>query len=116
MKDFYETQSVGAGRKSYSCEYCGKSIAAGSPSDVHKFYPEFYALKHIFHSEGRRTHKKCSKDFLASEECTECGELCTPEELSTFKKADCDPEEYFCCKTCFNENRGAFTGETIGVV
>ena len=107
MKDYYETQSVGAGRQDYSCEYCGKGIKKGTPSDVHKFYSEFY---------GKRTHRKCSEDFLASEECSECGELCKPEELSTFKKDDEGPEEYFYCKTCFNENRGAFTGETIGVV
>lgn len=55
-EDYYETNSVGAGRTSYTCEFCNKNIPKGSPSDVHKFYPEYI---------GVRTHQTCSKKFLS---------------------------------------------------
>lgn len=67
LEDYYETQSVSAGRSNYSCECCGGSIPKGTPSDVHKFYPEFH---------GVRTHQKCSKKFLVGHYCCECGEWC----------------------------------------
>jgi len=73
MEDFYETNSVSKGRDSYSCEYCGGNIKKGTPSDVHKFYPEF---------QGYRTHPKCSDKFLAQESCSECGENFEPKELT----------------------------------
>ena len=60
LEEYYETQSVSAGRSNYSCECCGGSIPKGTPSDVHKFYPEFH---------GVRTHQKCSKKFLAGHYC-----------------------------------------------
>jgi hypothetical protein len=63
MKNYYETQSVGAGKRSYSCDFCGGAIKKGSPSHVHKFYPEF---------SGSRTHPKCSTKFLAQETCEAC--------------------------------------------
>lgn len=56
-KDYYETQTVSRGRQEYMCDHCFKSIPKGSPSDVHKFYPEFY---------GERTHPECSKAFKES--------------------------------------------------
>ncbi len=56
-KDYYETNSVSKGKSSYSCEECGKSIPTGTPSDVHKFYPEF---------QGYRTHPSCSAKWLKS--------------------------------------------------
>ena len=56
-KDYYETKRVGAGRGSYSCEYCRNDIPSGTPSEVHKFYPEF---------TGYRTHPNCSQKFLNS--------------------------------------------------
>lgn len=63
-KNYYETQSVQKGKSSYSCECCGKNIPKGTPSDVHKYYPEFM---------GYRTHPKCSSKFLAGDWCEECG-------------------------------------------
>ncbi len=84
MEDFYETNSVGAGRDSYSCEYCGGTIKKGSPSDVHKFYPEF---------QGYRTHPKCSDKFLEQESCSECCENHDPKDL-----VDLNGAKY--CKQC----------------
>ena len=65
IENFYETNSVKAGRSSYTCKCCGKTINKGEPSDVHKFYPEF---------NDYRTHPGCSKKFLAGYFCSECGE------------------------------------------
>lgn len=56
--DYYENHPVGTGaRSSKVCNHCGKSIPKGEPHDVHKFYPEFSSYP---------THKKCTKDFIAS--------------------------------------------------
>lgn len=57
-EDYYENRPVGTGaRSSKTCEHCGKTISKGTPHDVHKFYPEFNSYP---------THKKCTKDFIAS--------------------------------------------------
>jgi len=57
-EDYYENNSVGnRSRSDYGCEHCGKTIKKGEPHDHHKFYPEF---------QGYRTHKTCSKAFIAS--------------------------------------------------
>lgn len=56
-EDYYETKSISAGRSNYYCDFCGKLIRKGTPSEVHTFYPEF---------QGERTHPKCSKEFLES--------------------------------------------------
>ena len=56
-ENYYESSSVGAGRKDYSCHYCGGNIPKGTSSTVHKFYPEF---------DGYRTHTKCNDKFIKS--------------------------------------------------
>lgn len=56
-EDYYETKGVSSGRDTYYCAHCGGVIRKGSPSDVHKFYPEF---------DSHRTHVKCSDKFLES--------------------------------------------------
>ncbi len=56
-EDFYETRSVARGRTDKICEHCGKIIPKGQPSDMHHFYPEFYASP---------THPECSEAFLKS--------------------------------------------------
>lgn len=88
MEDYYETNSVGAGRASYSCEFCSGNIAKGQPSDVHKFYPEF---------TGYRTHKKCSKAFLESEQCPGCCENYDPKKMKRWE----DTLSY--CEECYKE-------------
>jgi len=89
-EDYYESQSVSAGRSTYCCAYCGGTIAKGSPSIVHKFYPEF---------TGERVHKKCSENFLNSYRCEYCYELINKDSNDLLI---IDGKAY--CKECYSEN------------
>lgn len=106
MKDYYETQRVKAGRSAYSCAFCRQPILVGSPSYVHKFYPEF---------SGKRTHPECSELFLSSEQCDECGNICQPDQLSDYKIPGVPEDEYYCCKRCAVERRGEFLSRDLSI-
>lgn len=60
VENYYESGSVGSGRKGYWCEHCGNAIPKGKSHATHKFYGE----------DGDwptyRTHFKCSDDFRDS--------------------------------------------------
>lgn len=58
-EDYYESNSVSAGRSTYTCEHCGNTIPSGGPSVVHKFYGDGDWPSY-------RTHVKCSDKFMDS--------------------------------------------------
>jgi hypothetical protein len=56
-EDYYETNSVGAGRSDKWCAHCGGTIKKGTSHRVAKFYPEFASYP---------LHIKCEADFMES--------------------------------------------------